>query len=145
MQKYSISELEEGQEFDLGATVLSQQDIIEFAKAFDPLDFHTDPEAAKKSMFGGIIASGPHIFTYVHRTQWIPRFGHTVIAGLEVTNWKFLKPTYPDKAIHSKVTITRIKPNPVKGYAAVTWFYEFRDEDNELMQTLEMTVLHKLK
>jgi acyl dehydratase len=144
MQKYSLPDLREGQVFDLGQATLTEQEIIDFANAFDPLDFHTDPEAAKKSIFKGIVASGPHIFTLVHRTQWIPRFGHTVVAGLEVTNWKFLKPVYPGSPVVSKVTITRIKPNPEKGYAAVTWLYEFMNAKQEALQTLEMTVLHKM-
>ena len=131
-------------EFDLGQVKLTEQEIIDFANAFDPLDFHTNPEAAKKSIFKGIVASGPHIFTLVHRTQWIPRFGHTVAAGLEVTNWKFLKPVYPGSPIHGKVTVTRIRPNPEKGYAAVTWLYEIRNEKEEMVQSLDMTVLHKL-
>lgn len=144
MQKYSLNELKEGQEFELGTITLSEQEIIDFAKAFDPLDFHTDREAAKNSMFKGLVASGPHIFTLVHRVAWIPRFGHTVLAGLEVTNWKFLKPVYPGRSIHSTAKVTRIKPNPAKGYAAVTWMYLFIDENNEPVQTLEMTVLHKM-
>jgi acyl dehydratase len=141
--RQEIRDLKEGQKLDLGIVTLSEQEIIDFAKAFDPLDFHTDREAGKRSMFKSIVASGPHIFTLVHRVQWIPRFGHTVIAGLEVTNWKFLKPVYPGHPIGSSVTALRIKPNPDKGYAAVTWLYEFKNENNEFVQTLEMTVLHK--
>ena len=145
MQKYSFSDLEENKMYDLGTVALSEQEIIDFAKAFDPLDFHIDPEAARKSIFRGIIASGPHIFTLVHRTQWIPRFGHTVIAGMEVTNWKFVKPVYPGMPVHSTVTIKKISANPQKKHAAVTWLYEFRDQKDELVQTLEMTVLHKME
>lgn len=144
MQKQFFSDLEENKQYDLGTVTLSEQEIIEFASAFDPLDFHIDPEAGKRSMFKSIIASGPHIFTLVHRTQWIPRFGHTVIAGMEVTNWKFLKPVYPGKAIHSKVIVKKINANPQKGHAAITWLYEFRDDKQELVQTLEMTVLHRI-
>ena len=144
MEQLQVKDMEQGAEFDLGTVTLSEQDIIDFAKAFDPLDFHTDPEAAKKSIFKGLVASGPHIFTYVHRTQWIPRFGHTVLAGLEVNHWKFLKPVYADKPISGRVTIISVKPNPEKGYMAVTWLYEFRNEKTEMVQSLEMTVLHKI-
>lgn len=143
MRKLNVSDMKEGAEFDLGTVTLSEQDIIDFAKAFDPLDFHTDPEVAKRSIFKGLVASGPHIFTYIHRKEWIPRFGHTVLAGLELNNWKFLKPVYANQPISGKVTITSVKPNPEKGYGAVTWFYEFRNEKEEMVQSLEVTVLHK--
>ena len=144
MEKLSANDLKEGAGFDLGSVTLSEQDIIDFAKAFDPLDFHTDPEAAKKSIFKGLVASGPHIFTYIHRTQWIPRFGHTVLAGLEVSSWKFLKPVYANQPITGKATITAVKPNPEKGYMAVTWLYEFRNGKADMVQSLEMTILHKI-
>jgi acyl dehydratase len=144
MEQLSPKDMKEGAEFDLGTVTLSEQDIIEFAKAFDPLDFHTDPEAAKKSIFKGLVASGPHIFTYIHRTQWIPRFGHTVLAGLEVSNWKFLKPVYANQPISGRARIVSVKPNREKGYMAVTWLYEFKNEKLELVQSLEMTVLHKI-
>jgi acyl dehydratase len=123
---------------------LSEAEIIEFAKQFDPLDFHIDREAAKKSPFKGIIASGPHIFTLKHRTKWIPIFGHTVIAGIEVNNWKFLKPVYPDQIIHGSASIVSIKKNPEKQYSIVKWRYEFKDEKEEMVQSLEMVIMHKL-
>ncbi len=133
-----------GQRFDLGLTVLSEEDIISFAKAFDPLDFHTDKGAAEKSFFKGLVASGPHIFTLVHRTQWIPLFGKTVLAGLGVDKWRFFLPVYPGKKILSAVTVQNVKANPEKKHAAVTWFYEFKNEEGALVQSLEMTVLHKI-
>jgi acyl dehydratase len=129
---------------DLGVTSFTEKEIIDFATLFDPLEFHINPQAARKSYFGGIIASGPHIFNYVHRTKWIPLFKDSVICGIEVKSWKFLKPIYPDKVIQSFVTICDIKPNPEKKVIALTWFYEFLDELGELVQTLEMTILHKL-
>lgn len=135
---------EPGKKYDLGTVVLSEREIIEFAKAFDPLDFHTDIAAAEKSFFKKLIASGPHIFNLVHRTKWIPRFGKTVICGLEVNHWKFLKPVYAEMSVHSTVTILDVKPNPEKRYAAVKWFYEFKDDGGELLQSLEMSVLHKI-
>jgi acyl dehydratase len=130
--------------FDLGITSLSEEEIIDFAKQFDPLDFHTNKSAAEKSIFRGIIASGPHIFTLIHRTKWIPLFGHTVICGLQINNWKFLKPLYPDQKIHSTVTINFTEPHPDKNYIIVGWIYEFKDEKEELIQRLEMIVSHKM-
>ena len=137
-------QFEEGKTFDLGITSFSEQEIIDFARAFDPLDFHINREAAAKSPFKRIIASGPHLFTFVHRNEWIPLFGKTVIAGLELNKWKFLKPLYPDQKIHSTVTILSVKPNMEKHYTTIIWLYEFKDEKEELLQTAEMTVLHKI-
>ena len=134
-----------GKKFDLGAIALSEKEIVEFALAFDPLDFHTNKAVAEKSIFKGIVASGPHIFTLIHRIKWIPLFGHTVICGLELNNWKFLKPLYPDQNVHGSVTIKLVQPVPEKKYMIVKWLYEFKDDKGDMMQSLEMTISHKFR
>ena len=101
-------------------------------------------EAAKKSYFKDLIASGPHIFNLIHRTEWIPRFGHTVVCGLEVNHWKFIKPIYANQKTICSVTILSIIPNPEKKVAAVKWLYEFKDEKGEMVQSLDMLILHKM-
>lgn len=49
-----------GRAFETDAKLLSETDIIEFGKAFAPLPYHTDPEAAKQTMFGEVVAAGFH-------------------------------------------------------------------------------------
>lgn len=143
MGQLSFKDLELNKEFDFGYVTVSEQEIIDFATFFDPLDFHINKEAAKKSMFGGLVASGPHLFKIFHITKWIPLFKDTVMAGLEV-KWKFLKPIYADMKVFAKVTIADIKPNPEKNYAAVTWHFDFTNEKGEFLQTIDMTVLHTM-
>jgi acyl dehydratase len=53
-------ELSLGDRIDLGSRTFTEDDIITFAKAFDPQFFHVDPALAKVSIFGGLIASGWH-------------------------------------------------------------------------------------
>src|SRR5687767_9020981 len=99
-----------GDKFDLGVIILSEQEIIDFAKAFDPLDFHIDKEIAKQTIFKGLIASGPHIFNLIYRREWIPRFGKTVICGKGVSNWKFIKPVYPMQKIFVQLSALFMAP-----------------------------------
>lgn len=49
-----------GDRIDLGALHFTEADVIRFATAYDPQYFHIDPQAAKGSIFGGLIASGWH-------------------------------------------------------------------------------------
>lgn len=49
-----------GQKFELGPYTVSEEEILEFAHKYDPQYFHIDPEKAKSSMFGGLVASGWH-------------------------------------------------------------------------------------
>jgi acyl dehydratase len=45
-----------------GPYLVSTEEIIQFAKQYDPLPIHVDEEAAAQSIFGGLIASGAHTF-----------------------------------------------------------------------------------
>ena len=49
-----------GEVFDCGSRIVTQEQIIAFARQFDPQPFHIDPAAAAKSHFGGVVASGWH-------------------------------------------------------------------------------------
>ena len=51
-------EVEIGGRRELGTYTFSEEEIIRFARKYDPQPFHVDPEAAKHSIFGGLIASG---------------------------------------------------------------------------------------
>lgn len=56
-----------GQEFDLGTRTVNDDEIIAFATQFDPQPFHIDKEAAAKSIYGGVIASGWHTCAMIMR------------------------------------------------------------------------------
>src|SRR5690348_2157641 len=50
----------EGDVHELGTFTIEQDEMLAFARRFDPQDFHTDPVAAERTMFRGLIASGWH-------------------------------------------------------------------------------------
>ena len=55
-----FDDLPKGYTFEIASRTLSEDDILGFARQWDPQFFHTDPEAAKASPYGGLIASGYH-------------------------------------------------------------------------------------
>ena len=56
-----FEDLVEGEESCSGTRAVNAAELVEFARKYDPQYFHTDEEAAKHSIFGGLVASG--IFT----------------------------------------------------------------------------------
>ena len=59
MQKpFYAEDFTSGQVFDLGKQNITKDEIIAFAKKYDPFPFHIDDEAASKTVFGSIISSG---------------------------------------------------------------------------------------
>lgn len=53
-------DVEIGTRRELGSYLFTEQEIIAFGRKYDPQIFHIDPEGAKGSIFGGLIASGWH-------------------------------------------------------------------------------------
>ena len=53
-----FEDLTPGRVFDLGTTVVDRDEMLAFARRFDPQPFHVDEEAGKASMFGALTASG---------------------------------------------------------------------------------------
>lgn len=138
-------ELIEGVSFSFPAFKLTEKEIIEFALILDPQKIHIDKAFAEKSMFSGIIASGPHPYHVAHKKYWIPLAERTFICGLYIRNWNFLAPIYPEKEILPRYTIVKVKPSAKGNTAEVQWLLEFFDSEKNLLQTLDVGVLHSLK
>lgn len=79
----------------VGEHHLTQEEIIEYGKKWDPQFFHIDPEAANKSVFQGLIAAGSHLIaiTVLHLITHRPRV--SVVAGLGWDEVRFLGPARP--------------------------------------------------
>jgi acyl dehydratase len=71
----SFDELSLGQEFDFGSIRMELDEILDFARRWDPQPFHVDAEAAAAGPFRGIIASGLHTqaacFGHIIRSGWV--------------------------------------------------------------------------
>jgi len=78
-----FEEIEIGTKRVLGTHTFTQDEIITFAKRYDPQNFHIDPDAAKASMFGGIIASGWHTMAMWMRYAILSRQREAAERGVE--------------------------------------------------------------
>lgn len=139
----SIKSLEKGQEFEFTSHRFKEEEIIQFAKAFDPLPFHTDPEAAKKSIFKGLVCSGSQAFKHFYVKQWIRLFGHSVLAGLEMRKWQFLQAIYVDEEVFCTCIVAEIKASKSNDEFIITWQFIFKNVKNEVLQSLYLTILHR--
>ena len=108
-----FEDLKVGAETEFGSYEVTREEVLEFARKYDPQPFHIDPEAAKHSMFGGLIASGWHTAAVWMKlaiaerersagTSPILRAG--VSPGFEDMKW--LKPVRPGMTIRFSSEIT---------------------------------------
>ncbi|MFT6850346.1 MAG: acyl dehydratase [Sphingobacteriales bacterium] len=139
------NQLIEGVSFSFPSFKLTEQEIIDFALLLDPQKIHIDKAFAEASMFGGIISSGAHPYHVAHKKYWIPLAEKTFLCGLYIRNWDFLAPIYPEKEIHPTYSIIKVNPSVKGNTAEVQWLLEFFDSEKNLLQSLDVGVLHSIK
>jgi acyl dehydratase len=84
-----------GQVVDYGSYHVTAEEIVSFAREFDPQPFHVDESAAKASMLGGLSASGWHICAIVMRMMVDGYFGRTASMGSTgIDEMKWLRPVF---------------------------------------------------
>ncbi len=111
---------EVGQKFPLGSTSFTEQEIMSFAREFDPQGFHVDREAARKSLFGGIIASGWHVASKMMRLfvdNYLDKRTALGSPGLDGLRW--LKPVRPGDVLSGVVEIADKTPSRSKPHFGI--------------------------
>jgi acyl dehydratase len=83
----------------IGHHSISEEEIIDFAAKWDPQAMHTNKEAASDTLFGGLIASGTHLFSLcvLKLTSQNPRVA--VIAAIGVDGMRFREPVRPSDTL----------------------------------------------
>jgi acyl dehydratase len=104
-----------GQVHDVGTVTVSESEIVQFARQFDPQFFHTDPEKAKASRFGGIIASGWHTAGLVMRLYVDHYLSHVAsLASPGVDELRWPNPVRPGDTLRVRVSILESRPSRSK-------------------------------
>ena len=123
----------------MGERVVDKDEVIAFAKAYDPQPFHVDEAAAKASMYGGLIASGWHTVAMTMRMMVDSYLGEAASLGSPgVDNVRWLKPVRPGDTIRAtrKVVETRSsKSRPDFGFVR-TKFEVLTADGTSVMQSI---------
>jgi acyl dehydratase len=96
---------------------VSESDMVEFARRYDPQDMHTGARASSQSTFTGLIASGWHTAALVMRLLVDSHpFGRTPLLGLGVEDLRWPTPVRPGDTIKAETEVlsivrSRSKPN----------------------------------
>lgn len=126
---------------------VSKEQIISFARQFDPQPFHLDEEAAKHSMLGGLCASGWHTSALVMRLNcdgWIYRTASMGAPGIDEVRWA--KPVRPGDILHMtlKVLDKRVsRSRPEMGLVAV--YGEVANGNGDIVMTQKHTQLIEVR
>jgi acyl dehydratase len=100
-----------GDTFDLGSIQVTEEEILAFARQFDPQPFHIDPERAKDSIFHGLVASGWHTSALFMRLLVDGLLQETISIGSPgVDELRWRNPVRPGD--HLRATLTVLECNP---------------------------------
>jgi acyl dehydratase len=128
-----------GAVYECGSIAVEGPEILEFANRFDPQPLHTDEDAARKSVFGGIIASGWHTASLMMRLfvdHYLSRVASLSSPGVDELRW--LKPVRPGDELFLRVTVmetTRSRSKPDRG--VVRSFIEVRNQHDQIVMTMK--------
>ena len=112
MSERYFEDFEPGQVLELGSRTVTEDEIVDFARQFDPQPFHVDPEAAVGSVFGGLIASGWHT-----GAMWMRLYVDNMLGsasaqgspGIEELRW--LAPVRPGDTLRGRLTVLEATPS----------------------------------
>lgn len=130
-----FEDIEIGAARDLGSHTFTQDAIIAFARQFDPQPFHIDPEAARHSSFGGLVASGWHTAATVMRLlvdAAVDLEASLGSPGFDDLAW--LKPVRPGDTIRARMTCTEKTPSRSRpGIGSGRFLIEAFNQKDELV------------
>lgn len=128
-----------GEVMEFGDYAVTEEEIIAFARAYDPQPFHTDPEAAKGSHFGGLVASGWMTGAIVMRLfcdHFIPQCSAMGSPGIDKVRW--LRPVRPGDRLHARATIlSTVRSKSRRDRGVVTILQEAINQERETVMSYE--------
>ena len=118
MHTFYYEDFKVGETVEIGRHTLTQDEIIDFARKYDPQPFHTDTEAAKDSIYGGLIASGWHTCAIAMRVMvdsYVSKAASMGSPGMEEIRW--LKPVRANDTLIVSRTVeeARLTSKPDRG------------------------------
>jgi len=130
-----------GSTAECGAFTLSEREIIDFARQYDPQPFHVNPVAAKDGPFGGLIASGWHTTSMMMRLlveSWLSPESSLGAAGVDELRWP--RPVRPGDTLHVRATVLEARRSASKpDRGIVKSLAEVTNQDGDLVMQVTAT------
>jgi len=114
MDRY-LEDLSVGDKFESPTITVDEEELLNFARRFDPQPMHTDREAAARGAFKGLIASGWHTAALVMKLNAEAKFlGNTPMLGMGVDGLEWPLPVRPGDVLRVVTEVTKITPSKSK-------------------------------
>ncbi|MFC6873385.1 MaoC family dehydratase [Halobellus marinus] len=134
-------DFEVGETRTFGGYTITESEIIEFGEQFDPQPYHTDPEAAEESMYGGLIASGWHTTALTMRLLTEHFTAETdFLGGTAVDELRWTEPVRPGDTLGVTTEIVAKEPSTDR-YGRVRTRIRVHTRSGDSVVTMEAVML----
>ena len=130
---------------ETGSKTVTAEEIIEFGIEFDPQYYHVDPERAKDSIFGGLVASGWHIGAMAMRLMVDSFVGNTASVGSPgFDDLRWMKPVRPGDTIRVRSTVLDKAPSQRRPeIGSVRFRTELLNQRDEVVMSLISIAMYR--
>jgi acyl dehydratase len=129
-----------GSVHEFGSISVEERDVIEFGKRYVPLSYHVDKEAARRSIYGGLIASGwqtAALMMRIYTENYLSHVANLGSPGGDELRWN--KPVFPGDQLSVRATVMearRSESRPDRGI--VRTFIEVLNQNREVVMSMKM-------
>ncbi len=138
-----FDDLPVGFAFETGTRTITEDEIVSFARQWDPQYFHTDPDAAKRSPFGGLIASG--FQTALTALRLVLDANVWTEASMGSPGWdslRWLRPVRPGDTLRVRAEVTSATPSQSRPDRGRIGFQHWvLNQHGEVVATYHATVI----
>lgn len=132
-----LEDVSKGDRFDAGSVEVVEAECLAFSRAYDPQPMHLDAEAAARTRFKGVIASGWYTAALVMRRVALARpLGDTEVLGMGVENLRWHLPVRPGDTLYVMMEVASAAPSDSNPrFGIVKFLITTRNQRGETVMT----------
>lgn len=125
---------------------LTEENILEMGRQWDPIPIHVDKEAAKLSMFGDLVASTVHLFAIATKLSRSCKEEWAVVSSLGMSDFKNHAPGYAGYILEGRNTFTSKRVSSSRpDLGVVNYKCELHNQDDKLLFEFSGAALYRLR
>lgn len=125
---------------EFGSLTVDENEVLEFGRRYVPLSYHTDKEAAKQSIYGGVIASGWHtaaLMMRLYTENYLSRIANLGSPGGDELRWD--RPVFPGDVLSVRATILETRRSQSRSdRGIVRTLIEVLNQKRDVVMTMKM-------
>ena len=125
---------------ECGSIMVDEQEVLEFGRRYVPLSYHVDKEAAKNSIYGGVIASGWHtaaLMMRIYTDNYLSQVANLGSPGGDELRWN--KPVFPGDELSVRATVMEARRSESRlDRGIVRTFIEVLNQKRQVVMSMKM-------